>query len=143
MKKLFFILLVCIAFATNANAQKDSIKVWGNCGMCKTRIEKAAKTAGATSATWNDETKMLYVKYAVGGNNQKIQKAVAAVGHDTEKFAAPEEVYNKLHGCCKYERKAVSEKSTSQSCCKDMEKCKKESCCTGSTCSKNSNCCSK
>lgn len=143
MKKLLFITVLCIAFTNFVQAQKDSLKVWGNCGMCKTRIEKAAKKAGATAAEWNEETKMLYVKYAAGSNSQKVQKAIAAVGHDTEQFTAPDQVYNSLHGCCKYERKATAEKSTAKSCCTDTEKCKKENCCTGSTCSKDKNCCSK
>ncbi len=38
----------------------ESFKVWGKCGMCETRIEKAAKTVpGVSSAEWNKDTKIL------------------------------------------------------------------------------------
>jgi len=39
------------------------IKVWGNCGKCKTRIEKAAKVKGVKKTFWNMETKMLELTY--------------------------------------------------------------------------------
>ena len=43
----------------------------------------------------------------ITGHNkyEKIQKAIASVGHDTELYSAKEEDYNNLHSCCKYERK--------------------------------------
>jgi hypothetical protein len=34
-----------------------------------------------------------------------IKKAIADVGHDNDAYKAPDEVYNNLHSCCKYERK--------------------------------------
>ena len=36
--------------STAQSAKTETIKVWGNCGMCKTTIEKAAKSAGAKKA---------------------------------------------------------------------------------------------
>lgn len=33
-----------------------------------------------------------------------IQKAIAKVGHDAGKHKASDEVYDRLPGCCKYER---------------------------------------
>lgn len=112
--KLVFALIFTVA-AVNVQAQsadtKDSVKVYGNCGMCKNRIEKAAKAAGATTASWNDETQVLAITFTPGkSTTETIEKAVAAVGHDTKNFTAPTEVYNKLHGCCQYERKAEQEK---------------------------------
>jgi hypothetical protein len=35
----------------------------------------------------------------------EIHKKIASVGYDTELETASDEVYNNLHGCCKYERK--------------------------------------
>ena len=32
----------------------------------------------------------------------KIHKTIAAVGHDTDKEKASDDVYNKLPGCCLY-----------------------------------------
>jgi hypothetical protein len=118
--------------------KEAQIKVWGNCGMCKTRIEKAAKSAGATVATWDEDTKMLTVKYAANKTNTNaIQQKVAAVGHDTKDFTAPDDVYAGLHGCCKYDRKAdaASTDTANADCCKDKANCPKDgSCCKpGST----------
>lgn len=82
------------------------VKVGGECEMCKDRIETAAKTvSGVKSANWEIETKMLHLNFdSSKTNSEEIQKAVAAVGHDTEKFKAPDEVYKKLPECCLYER---------------------------------------
>lgn len=81
-------------------------KVYGNCGMCEKRIEKAAKLDGVRIADWSEETKMLTVTFdAQKVKPGQIHKAVAAVGHDTEKVKAPDEVYAELHGCCQYERR--------------------------------------
>jgi hypothetical protein len=131
---------------TTAKLTESQIQVWGNCGMCKSRIEKAAKTAGATTAVWDEDTKMLTVKYAAAKTNStKIQKQVAAVGHDTKDFTAPEDVYANLHGCCKYDRKAGTTDTASADCCKDKANCPKDgSCCkpgsTATCCVDKANC---
>lgn len=86
--------------------KEEKFKVYGNCGMCESRIEKAAKSVdGVTSADWNKETKMMAVSFDGSKTNvNKIQMAIANVGHDTEMNKAKDEVYNGLPGCCKYER---------------------------------------
>jgi hypothetical protein len=108
--KLFFTFLL-VAFTTTlsfAQAKKEIIKVWGNCGMCQQRIEGAAKKAGATSANWDSDNLQLVVVYdANETNNTKIQKAIAKVGYDTQDFTGDNKAYSKLHGCCKYERKQL------------------------------------
>ncbi len=132
---IFFALVFSIASfsaqAQKAAVQKENITVYGNCGMCKSRIEKAAVAAGATAASWNDETKILAVSYGpTKSSAEKIEKAVAAVGHDTKNFIAKDEVYNKLHGCCQYERKATDAKAdVAASCCKSHEQCTADKCC--------------
>jgi copper chaperone CopZ len=81
-------------------------KVYGNCGMCEKRIEKAAKIEGVTVADWDVDTKMLSVTFdAAKVKPGQIHKAVAAVGHDTDKVKADDAVYNDLHGCCQYDRR--------------------------------------
>lgn len=111
MIRVALITAICF-FSLNVFAQAektDSIKVYGNCGMCKNRIQKAAKIDGVTSASWDAEAQTLVVTYdPAKTTNDDIQKKVAAVGHDTEKYSAPDAVYNKLHGCCKYERKKTN-----------------------------------
>ncbi len=118
----------------------DTIKVWGNCGMCKTTIEKSAKAAGAKTAVWNEDSKDLIVSYAAAKtSSNKIQEAVANAGYDTQDLTAPVEVYNKLHGCCQYERK---EAVASAACCKDTacgtagDTCKGKACCKDEACAK-------
>jgi len=111
--KLIIALVIMIAIFTSfqANAQSkksqtESFKVWGNCGMCEKTIEGSLKISGVSKAEWNKETKMITVTF----NSKKItlaqiHKNIASVGYDTELETASDEVYNKLHGCCKYERK--------------------------------------
>lgn len=85
------------------NVSKDSLKVSGLCGMCKTRIEKAAKSVkGVTDAQWNDATLMLVYSFEGTVKKEDISNALTKVGHDTELGKAPDKVYNKLPGCCKY-----------------------------------------
>ena len=112
MKTLMLILTVVFVqltgFAQSEGAVKTEtleFKVYGNCGMCKSRIEKALKVNGVESASWNKDTKMAKVEF----NSDKISvnqlhQLVAEAGHDTEIITAENEVYDKLHGCCKYER---------------------------------------
>ena len=88
-----------------SSPQTESFKVWGQCGMCKTRIEKTVKAEGATSATWDDKTQLLTVTFDPSKTGKEaLSKKLAAVGHDTEKYKAPDDVYAKLPGCCHYER---------------------------------------
>ncbi len=104
--KSLFIAITIIASLFGSQEKSATVKVWGNCGMCKARIEKALKVEGVNKADWNTETKMLAVTY---DNEQisldKIQQTVANSGHDTEKFTAPDSIYAKLPGCCRYDRK--------------------------------------
>lgn len=89
-----------------AQAKTEKFEVKGNCGMCETRIEKAAKSVdGVTTASWNQETKILEVSFDESKTSaHKVQMAIAKVGHDTPMHKAKDEVYNALPGCCKYDR---------------------------------------
>jgi Cu(I)/Ag(I) efflux system membrane fusion protein len=82
------------------------VKVGGLCEMCKDRIETAAlAVSGVESANWEIEKQLLHLNFdSSKTNSDEIQKAVAKVGHDTEKFKAPDEVYKDLPECCLYER---------------------------------------
>lgn len=81
-----------------------SISVNGVCGMCKERIESAALLIkGVKTADWNIAERMLHLEIEEPSyDDDQLQKAIAAVGHDTEKYKAPEAAYEKLHDCCKY-----------------------------------------
>ena len=91
---------------TFGQAKTEKFKVYGNCGMCESRIEKAAKSVeGVTAADWSRETKMMEVSFDASKTDvQKVHKAIAKAGHDTEMQKAKGETYNMLPGCCKYER---------------------------------------
>jgi len=84
----------------------EKFKVYGNCGMCEKRIEKAANSVdGVTSADWDKDTKKIEVKLDESKTNvHKVHMAIAEAGHDTEMHRASDEAYNKLPGCCKYDR---------------------------------------
>ena len=85
------------------STKSETIKVSGNCDMCKARIEKAAKIDGVSKAEWNKDSKMLAVTYdPAKTNSDAIGKKVAAAGHDTEKTKAEAKTYDKLPSCCKY-----------------------------------------
>lgn len=88
------------------SVKTETFEVAGNCGMCKTRIDKAAKSEdGVVSADWDKETKMIEVTFnPEKADLQKIDRAIAQVGHDTKTHRAENEVYDQLPGCCKYER---------------------------------------
>lgn len=110
MNKIQSLLLAVCSFFSVAVIGQDkteSFKVYGNCGMCKKRVETAAKLDGVSSAVWNVDTKIMTVTYDESKTNKEaIQKKITAVGHDTELFTADDAVYKKLPGCCLYERKA-------------------------------------
>lgn len=84
----------------------ETVKVYGNCGMCQKRIEKATKAIdGVSKADWNKEKKELTVTFDSEVTNlEAIEAAISAVGHDTANARAKDEVYNELPSCCLYDR---------------------------------------
>ncbi len=80
-----------------------TFKVEGVCGNCKERIEKAAMIKGVRMATWDKQTQILKAIYSSKLTTQdKIELAIAAIGHDTENHKAKDSVYQELPGCCQY-----------------------------------------
>jgi periplasmic mercuric ion binding protein len=150
--KIFSILALTIGLCNFSFAQEksDTFKVSGECGMCKKKIEKAAKAAGASYAAWDTKSKVLSVKYnSTSTNAAKIQQSIAGVGYDTPGFKATAEAYDKLDGCCKYERETVKTEKH-EGCCSSMkegacnmhgnEDCCKEGKCEMKVC-KDAGCC--
>ncbi len=87
-------------FAGNPRAE---FRVEGICGMCKSRIENAAaKIENVVFAYWNEESKILTVRYDKSLDISLLKKAIALAGHDNDMFKATDEDYSKLHSCCKY-----------------------------------------
>lgn len=117
MKKSVFFLMAVVAVFTHEtalaqSAKTETFKVYGNCGMCKKRIEKAIASEGITKVDWNADTKIMTVTYdSTKTSNDTIQKKIASAGHDTDKYTADENVYNKLPGCCLYDRKKADKQT--------------------------------
>ncbi len=94
---------ISIGYGQDKN-KSISFEVKGNCWMCQNRIEKTAvKIKGVKFASWDSESKQFNAiiderKCSVDDVKEKI----AEVGHDSEGFTAPLEVYNNLPECCKY-----------------------------------------
>ncbi len=93
--------------SVSGERQTAQFQVWGNCGMCKKTIEKAAKNVdGVEKAVWNVDTHQFTVTFdAAKTEVGKIHQAIAAVGYDTDQAHGSDEAYNNLHGCCQYDRK--------------------------------------
>lgn len=109
MKTKVLSLVTLILFgvvAVFAGNKVEKVKVYGNCDMCKTRIEKAAKAVdGVASANWDKKSKMMDLAFDDSKTDvHKLEMAIAKVGHDTEMHRATDEAYNKLPGCCQYDR---------------------------------------
>ncbi|HWJ29343.1 MAG TPA: TonB-dependent receptor, partial [Flavisolibacter sp.] len=107
--KLILIAVISLLYTTLTFAQPGtadstvSFKVYGVCVQCKQRIQKSLKIKGVQSASWDVSTKILTVTYNPSVISlDGLHDAVTAVGHDTEKKKADENVYNKLPECCHY-----------------------------------------
>jgi cation transport ATPase len=112
MKKIVILMVVLFSIGLQAQEQKNknakyTFEVNGDCETCKKRIENAAYgVKGVKSAVWNIETH----QFDLILNEEKtdvltVKKAIVAVGHDVGELKADDAVYDKLHHCCKYERK--------------------------------------
>jgi mercuric ion binding protein len=88
------------------NVVTTTFGVSGNCGMCKSTIEKAALSVkGVTMASWDVKKKEITVTYdSTKTKLEQIHLAIAKSGYDTETTKASETNYNKLPGCCQYDR---------------------------------------
>ena len=92
--------------AIDESLLKVAIRVEGNCDMCKDRIEKLAnEMKNVASSEWSADTKSLTLYYKDAKPDiDKIEQALADLGHDTEHYKAKNEVYEKLPKCCLYRK---------------------------------------
>jgi mercuric ion binding protein len=108
--KIIILIVVFISVFTGitfaGGGQTEKFKVWGNCGMCKKTIEKSLRIEGVKKASWDVKSKEITVSFdAKKTDLKKIQQAICAAGYDNDGCKGNDEAYNKLHSCCKYERK--------------------------------------
>lgn len=107
--KFSVLLLSIVFFNISSYAQEsktDTIKVYGNCNMCKEKIEGCLKEKdGITAKNWDKKTKLLAVTYdAAKITKEQIGQKIADVGYDNQYATATEKAYKKLHSCCQYDR---------------------------------------
>lgn len=105
MKIRIVLLLLVISTYTFAQSKvvTTNLKVFGNCVMCKNRIEKALDQPGIKRAVWDVKSKNLEVVYNTSKISlSKINDVIAAAGHDTETTKAKEDTYASLPFCCLY-----------------------------------------
>jgi outer membrane cobalamin receptor/copper chaperone CopZ len=90
----------------NPRIKNIQFKVFGNCEMCKERIETAAKIRGVQYADWNIESKILTIRYdTVLVTLSKIENKIVEAGHDLENKKASDITYATLPECCLYRKK--------------------------------------
>src|SRR5690606_34394453 len=103
-QKYLFLILMLLGALLNAQ-ETQKIKVRGNCGSCKVRIEKAVTDLPSATGSWDIKTKVLEVSYDPTQTSlQAIMKHIAEVGHDNEMYLADDSVYKGLPACCLYDR---------------------------------------
>ena len=92
----------------STDMQSDySIGVKGNCGMCKTTIEKAVKELDfVLEAEWGIQSKILDVKFNNPSNFDinELYTAITESGYETMNTTANQGSYDALPMCCKYDR---------------------------------------
>lgn len=101
----FVMLLNAASFAQIKNKTTASVKVYGNCDMCKTKIEKTGTQKGISKTVWDEKTDMATISYdSKKTTTDAILKKIALAGYDSDNFLAPDAAYNGLPACCKYDR---------------------------------------
>ena len=111
LKSIVLALLVLLSTVSiNAqikNKKTETIKIFGNCEMCKANIEKAGNIKKTAEVIWDQDTRMATLTYDSNKTNtDEILKRIALEGYDSDKFLAPDSKYNSLHECCQYDREA-------------------------------------
>ncbi|MFC2133037.1 heavy-metal-associated domain-containing protein [Bacteroidota bacterium] len=107
MKSILGIIVFTFIAFSSSNAQNKEVieakfNVYGNCDMCKNRIEEAVNIDEVKYAKWNKTNKTMKVFFESTITVDSLQTRIAQVGHDTDKFKAPDDVYKELPGCCLY-----------------------------------------
>ena len=86
--------------------ESETFVVYGNCGMCKKTIEGSLKDeTGVSEAIWDIDSGEMKVSFdSKSISLDDIKQKIADVGYDTDTHRAKVDVYNKLPGCCQYDR---------------------------------------
>ena len=100
---IFFSVIGCNA--QTKNQKTEIVKIFGNCGMCESTIEKAGNMKEVSMVDWNKDTKTATISYdSLKTTKDEILKKIALAGYDNESFLGPDDIYSNLAGCCQYNR---------------------------------------
>lgn len=105
----FLTIIVLILFplcnAQTKNQKTETVKIYGNCEICESTIEKAGNLKNQSIVDWNKETKFATISYdSLKTSKEEILKRIALAGYDSDTFLAPNDTYSNLPSCCQYER---------------------------------------
>ncbi|SDB29562.1 Copper chaperone CopZ [Flavobacteriaceae bacterium MAR_2010_188] len=106
----FFIVLILVlsnstGFAQIKNPITESIRIFGNCNMCKSTIEDAGNLKNQAKVVWDKDSKLAQITFdSKQTNRDEILKRIALAGYDSDEYLAPNTAYSQLAECCKYER---------------------------------------
>lgn len=101
------VLLLCVSITTygqHTSMATQTVKISGNCGMCKKTIEKAGNSADS-KVDWNEDNQTANISFDASKTSlDAVLKNIALAGYDNEKYLASAAAYAELHGCCQYDR---------------------------------------
>jgi len=110
MKNLITLIIITLITTTSNDvmAQKAKkveiiiIKTSTQCGMCKTRIEKAmAYEKGVVSSSLDIPKQLLTVTYKTAKTSPgKIKQAISKIGYDADDVKAIQKAHDNLPKCC-------------------------------------------
>ena len=99
------LLSITLCNAQSKNQKTESVKIYGNCEMCESTIEKTGNMKNQSNVDWNKETKIATISYdSLKTSKEEILKRIAFVGYDSDTFLSPDDTYSNLPSCCQYER---------------------------------------
>lgn len=99
-------LVVCLTGSLQVHGQftqTECFQASGCCPWCGENIESALDVKGVQHAVWDQYEQRVTVKFRPRKTSlRNLQRLVAAKGHDTEAFPAPDSAYLALPACCHY-----------------------------------------
>lgn len=115
ISKIMAVMMLFVSLIYSAqikNAKTKTVKIYGNCDMCKSTIEKSGNVKNVATVNWDKDSKMATLTYdSSKTNQQEILKRIANAGYDSDSFYAPDDVYAKLPSCCQYKRNKTMTKT--------------------------------
>ncbi len=99
------LLSVTFVHAQIKNPKTETVKVFGNCKMCKKTIEKSGSIKGIAKVEWDMETNMAVLTFDTTMTDANaILDKIAKAGYDSAQIKASNAAYSQLPHCCQYDR---------------------------------------